>query len=213
MDRVDTESQTGSFFFFGSFGILFLSKSLASGYPQEVPLQTNHFSLMSKPTALFIGRFQPFHTGHLLVLQGMTKLCGKIWIGIGSSQHHHEKENPFTAQERKEMIQRALQAEDLIPLYDINFVELPDETDDVVWRKNVLEKTGAVDVVWTGNPATQKCFEGIIPVKPIKEVPGISSTEIRQMIIDGGEWKKKVPEDVAMYISEVDGASRIRPLE
>jgi nicotinamide-nucleotide adenylyltransferase len=168
---------------------------------------------MSKPTGLFIGRFQPFHNGHLLVLEGMTKLCGKIWIGIGSSNKHHEKENPFTAQERREMMQRALQGKDLIPMFDIHFVELPDETDDAAWREHVLEKTGAIDVVWTGNKQTKKCFDGVIPIKPIKEVPGISSTNIRRLMVDGGDWKSKIPDDVAMYIGEIDGVNRVKALE
>ncbi len=167
---------------------------------------------MSKPTGLFIGRFQPFHNGHMLVLEGMTKLCGKIWIGIGSSNKHHEKENPFTAAERREMMQRALQDKNLIPMFDINFVELLDETDDAAWRNAVLEKTGPIDVVWTGNEWTQKCFEGVVPVKPIKEVPGISATEIRARMVSDGDWKKNVPEDVSLYIGEIDGVSRMKAL-
>jgi len=169
---------------------------------------------MAKPTALFIGKFQPLHNGHMLVIEGMTKLCGKIWIGIGSSEEHHTKENPFSAAERREMLQRALQDKSLIPLFDINFVELPDEKDDVAWRNAVLEKTGPVDVVWTGNEKTAKCFEGIIPVKPIKEVPGISSAVIKEkMCAENLAWKKQVPHDVMMFIGEIDGAARVRALE
>jgi len=164
---------------------------------------------MAKPTGLFIGKFQPFHNGHMLVLEGMTKLCGKIWIGIGSSEEHHTAENPFSVQERKEMIQRALQGKDLIPMFDINFIELPDETDDVMWRNKVLEKTGPVDVVWTGNEWTAKCFEGVVPVKPIKEVPGISATQIREKMKNGGDWQWSVPKEIVSYISEIDGLSRI----
>ncbi len=167
-----------------------------------------------KPTGLFIGRFQPLHIGHMLVIEGMTKVCGKIWIGIGSSTSHHEKENPFTVAERREMLQRALQDKNLIPLFDINFVELPDETDDTAWRNAVLEKTGAVDVVWTGNAATGACFEGVVPVKPIKEVPGISAHEIRAMMVaENMDWKKKVPPDVALFIGEIDGVARVKALE
>lgn len=164
---------------------------------------------MSKPTALFIGRFQPLHNGHMLVIEGMTKLCGKIWIGIGSSDDHHTKENPFSAKERIEMMQRALQGKDLIPLFDINFVEIPDETDDIAWRTKVLEKTGSVDVIWTGNDWTAKCFEGVIPVKPIKEVPGISATIIREKMKSGDDWQKFVPKEVVAYIQEIDGVSRL----
>lgn len=164
---------------------------------------------MAKPTGLFIGRFQPFHNGHMLVVEGMTKLCGKIWIGIGSSEKHHTNEDPFSAQERIEMIQRALQGKDLIPMFDINFVELPDETDDAAWRNKVLEKTGPVDVVWTGNTWTANCFEGVIPVKPIKEVPGISATVIREKMKTGGDWQSLVPKEIVSFIQEIDGPSRL----
>ncbi len=112
------------------------------------------------------------------------------------------------------MLQRALQEKNLIPMFDINFVELPDEADDTVWLTNVFEKTGPVDVVWSGNARTSKCFEGAVPVKPIKEVPGISATEIRKMMVeDNLDWKKKIPTVVAMFIGEIDGVARIKALE
>jgi len=165
---------------------------------------------MHKPTALFLGRFQPFHNGHLLVLQGMTKVCGKILIGIGSSDKSRTAENPFSAAERKEMIQRALQAKDLIPMFDIHLIDLPDETDDEVWRTKVLELTGPVDKVWTGNEWTKKCFEGHVEVQNIKVVPGISGTEIRGKMRAGGNWQDQVPKEVAGYIQEQDLLSQIK---
>src|SRR3989339_1388915 len=102
---------------------------------------------MSKPTCLFLGRFQPYHIGHHLVIKGMTKLCKKIIIGIGSSQISGTAENPYTAQERKEMIQQALQDEDIIPLFDVVFVNLPDHEDDVQCTHHVLEHFGHVDMI------------------------------------------------------------------
>ena len=36
-------------------------------------------------TALFIGRFQPFHLGHLKDIQGISREVDKVIIGIGSS--------------------------------------------------------------------------------------------------------------------------------
>ena len=37
-------------------------------------------------TALFIGRFQPFHKGHLAAIKWILKKEGKIFIVIGSNQ-------------------------------------------------------------------------------------------------------------------------------
>jgi len=155
-----------------------------------------------KPTGLFLGRFQPFHIGHLMVVQGMTKMCGRIVIGIGSAEQKKTDENPFSAAERKEMIQRALQDVDIIPMFDVEFVELPDCPADEAWTNMVLERVGSIDKVWTGNEHTKKCFEGKIEVQWIKEVPGFSGTEIRQLMKKGGYWEEKVPEEIASFIKQ-----------
>jgi nicotinamide-nucleotide adenylyltransferase len=145
-----------------------------------------------------------------MVIQGMTKLCKKVVIGIGSSDKAHTAENPFTVGERKEMIQQALQDEDIIPMFDIEFVELPDHENDAQWTQQVLDKVGHVDMVWTGNEQTKKCFEGKLEIKEIKEVPGISSTAIREMIKKGNaDWKTKVPGAIVYAIQEL-GPSRIK---
>ncbi len=53
---------------------------------------------------LLIGRFQPFHLGHLEALRFALSKVDKLWVGLGSSNKPVEKNNPFTAQQRKEMI-------------------------------------------------------------------------------------------------------------
>ena len=58
--------------------------------------------------ALFIGRFQPFHKGHLKVIKDIIKKDYRVIIGIGSSQYSHTVDNPFTSDERKKMIQETL---------------------------------------------------------------------------------------------------------
>ena len=53
---------------------------------------------------LLIGRFQPFHLGHLdAILFGLSR-AENLFIGIGSSNRYNEKKNPFSAEERREMI-------------------------------------------------------------------------------------------------------------
>ncbi len=163
-----------------------------------------------KPTALFIGRFQPFHNGHLLVIEGMTKVCGKIFIGIGSSDKKSDSQNPFTAAERKEMIQRALQGRDLIPMFDINFVELPDTSSDEAWRELVLSKVEKIDKVWSGDERTKKCFEGVIEIQNIRPVPGISDVEILGKMKSRINWQDQLPKEVVSYIQEIDALDRLQ---
>ncbi len=165
----------------------------------------------TEPAALFIGRFQPFHRGHMLVVQGMAKICPRVVIVIGSSNLSNTKENPFNAAERKDMMQRALQGVDLIPVKDISFVEVSDMADDEAWVKAVLTAAGPTSVVWTGNEHVKTLFEKEgVEVKWIKEVPGISSTEIRDRMCHAGDWKSLVPPEVAGYLSEFDGPDRVR---
>ena len=58
--------------------------------------------------ALFIGRFQPFHLGHLLLLQRLSKQYDEFIIGIGSSQYQNTYDNPFSEEERRQMIIQSL---------------------------------------------------------------------------------------------------------
>ena len=158
------------------------------------------------PTALFVGRFQPFHNGHLLVVQGMAKLCGKIIIAIGSSQEKDTEKNPYSVSDRREMIQRALQAVNIIPMKDVQIIDVPDQPKDDEWTKKVLGLSGPVEMVWTGDAKTKECFVAAgVPVKDIKEVPGISGEEVRHRIKEGGNWKAIVPPDVASYIDLLKG--------
>ncbi len=153
-----------------------------------------------KPTCLFVGRFQPFHIGHMMVVEGMVKVCGRVVIGIAGAEKGGTADDPFSAAERKEMIQRSLQAKDIIPMFDIDLIEFPDHTDDEKWTAQVMEKVGRIDKVWTGDEWTKKCFEGKIEIQTIKPVPGFSGADIRQRIKDGKDWEDKVPEDVYRYI-------------
>jgi len=53
---------------------------------------------------LLIGRFQPFHLGHLdAVLFGLAR-TENLFICIGSSNKSNERKNPFSVEERREMV-------------------------------------------------------------------------------------------------------------
>lgn len=166
---------------------------------------------MSAFTCLFVGRFQPFHNGHLMVIKGMTKVCGRIVLAIGSVDAHGTADNPFSAEERKDMIQAALQDADIIPNFDVTFIEVPDMKDDATWTKKCLELAGEVHTVWSGNEHVLKCFKDAgKEVKQIKPVPGISGTEIREKMKTGGDWRKQVPSAVVDKLSAINGVERVK---
>lgn len=59
-------------------------------------------------TALYIGRFQPFHNGHLRTLQKAMELAKRVVVGIGSDGVEMDYRNPWSSSERMGMIRGAL---------------------------------------------------------------------------------------------------------
>lgn len=57
---------------------------------------------------VFIGRFQPFHNGHLYIVEQALKACDTLVILVGSSDEPRDYFNPFTFEERLQMILAAI---------------------------------------------------------------------------------------------------------
>lgn len=57
--------------------------------------------------AVFIGRFQPFHKGHYHVVQKALAISDKVIIVIGSDNEPRSARNPFTTDERIDIIMSA----------------------------------------------------------------------------------------------------------
>ena len=73
-----------------------------------------------------IGRFQPFHLGHLEAIKFALSKVEHLHVGIGSSNKSHQERNPFTADERKEMILLSIE-DDIAKRISIHYI--PDVDD------------------------------------------------------------------------------------
>lgn len=62
-------------------------------------------------TLAFIGRFQPFHEGHRAVVDRALSLAEKVALVLGSHEAPRTARNPFTTQERIDMISAVYPAE------------------------------------------------------------------------------------------------------
>lgn len=58
-------------------------------------------------TLVLIGRFQPFHNAHLEIVKRATALCDKLVIVVGSARQPRTYKNPFSFDERRNMIRAA----------------------------------------------------------------------------------------------------------
>ena len=63
-------------------------------------------------TIVYIGRFQPLHNSHLAVIKKALLQAEKVLVLIGSSNQPRTAKNPFTFQERSDMIRYGLSIED-----------------------------------------------------------------------------------------------------
>ena len=162
--------------------------------------------------ALFIGRFQPVHKGHLMVLQDASKKYDKIIIGIGSSQYSNTKDNPFSADERKKMIKESLEKSNIS---NYHIVLIPDIHNPPKWVSHVLSIVSDFDIVLSNNSFTKKLFleKGyIVKETPVFEKSRYSGKEIRKRIRMGEQWEDLVPSPVVNIINDIDGVNRIKKL-
>lgn len=79
--------------------------------------------------AVFIGRFQPFHNGHLYNIQEALKIANRVIVVVGSSLEPRTYKNPFSFAERAEMIISSLPEADrarvgVVPVKDSIYNEV-----------------------------------------------------------------------------------------
>lgn len=160
---------------------------------------------------LFIGRFQPFHLGHLSAVKQALKQVDFLVIGIGSSQYSHKSDNPFTAEERKTMIKKALEENGIKPdQYEI--INLPDIHSDPEWPGHVMMLTPEFEVVFTLSDIIKKLFEKHtnIEVKPVNVEINISATEIRKKMLAGENWKEYLSSSTVTIVEKINGVNRTK---
>lgn len=135
--------------------------------------------------AVFIGRFQPIHNGHLTVMQDLSQNFDEVVILIGSSQYAGTKDNPFSFAERKTMIEQLLKKH--LPQLKYYIIPLPDIHDDSKWplyvHETILNTVDTYDSIITGNIWVKELLEqaGIVP-QPVHKIIPIDATTIRSMI-------------------------------
>ncbi len=158
--------------------------------------------------ALFIGRFQPFHNAHLIDIKKIIKEVDGVIIGIGSTQEKHTLENPFSYNERKQMISLILKNN---KIKDYKIYPLIDLHNDKKWVEYIKKKLPKFDIIYSGNSWTLRCFTRFgCNVKKIKLIKGISSTIIRNRMIENKNWQGLVPKEIAEYIIKINGVERLR---
>ncbi len=161
---------------------------------------------------LLIGRFQPFHLGHLDALKFSLSKVEKLWIGIGSSNKPNQKQNPFSADERKQMILSSID-ESISDRIQIFYI--PDLENHEKWIENIDTTLPKFDVVFSNDELTQslysKCGIKVISV-PFTNRDVLSGTNIRDKINSNQKWENLVPEGTKKILQELGANDRLKSL-
>lgn len=168
-----------------------------------------------KPVGLFIGRFQPFHYGHLASVKFALQRVRQLYILVGSSQKSHEAKNPFTAGERILMIRNALIYERINPSRFL-IIPVPDAVGHAVWTALIDQVVPKYDVVFSNDTLTIQLFKekGVQTIEPpLLERTIYSATEVRRRIKSGGNWTPLVPRPVSAIVRPIVQSGRFEGLE
>ena len=161
---------------------------------------------------LLIGRFQPFHLGHLQALQFALSKVDNLWVGLGSSNKPIEKNNPFTAKQRKEMI---LSSIDDSMKQRISIYFIPDLDNHMRWIEKIDTIVPKFDIIFSNDDLTKHLYSKrniqVVSI-PFLNRESLSGTNIRDLIISDQKWDDLVPSGTKAILENLDSKNRLQIL-
>ncbi len=162
--------------------------------------------------ALLMGRFQPFHLGHLQVVGDILEEFPQLIVAVGSATFNYLEKSPFTAGERIWMIHEAL-VEAGLDMGRIYITAYPNIENNAAWAAHLKSLLPPFQVAFTGNALPHILLkEAGIAVRPLEMINRelYCASEIRRRMLEGEDWESLVPRAVARIIKEINGVERLR---
>lgn len=152
---------------------------------------------------LFIGRFQPFHKGHLFVMKKAFPRIEKLVIGVGSA-NKSDTDNPLDFYMRKEVLEMVITKEGWKDWIE-KIVPLDDCESDDLWLENTRQKLGQIDVVVGNNDWVNNLFKkvGIGSFRTdFFYRDALEGQNLRGRIRKHQKWSNLVPEYIYSRLSQ-----------
>lgn len=160
--------------------------------------------------ALFAGRFQPFHSGHLAAILAIFGMADEVIVGVCAPELNLTLENPFTCGERMEMIGRSLDREMRARTW---IAPLPSLATNSVWGTYVQQYVPYFQYAFTNNALQAEVFAGTeIEVRPVEwlDRPRHQGSVIRvQLGTRDSRWRGAVPPGTERALDEIDAEGRL----
>jgi len=161
---------------------------------------------------LLIGRFQPFHLGHLDALQFALSKVDKLWVGLGSSNLPPQKDNPFSAEQRQEMI---LSSIDDVMKEKISIYFIPDLDNHMKWIEKIDTIVPKFDIIFSNDELTNHLYSKRniqVMAIPFLKRDKLSGTRIRDLIISDQNWNDLVPEGSKNFLEKINVKNHLKNL-
>ena len=167
-----------------------------------------YYLVMKKyKTALFIGRFQPFHNGHLYSLKKCLDIADQVIIAVGSSQESGTENNPWDYKIRKRMVcevVREMGVDDRIA----RICSCPDNPSDKAWLADLKKRAGEFGVVVSNNDWVLSIFreEGYDTYESgLHNRDELEGIKVRELMRRGdGGWRNRVPQEIVKLFDNND---------
>ncbi|MDQ3872811.1 MAG: nicotinamide-nucleotide adenylyltransferase [Thermoproteota archaeon] len=165
---------------------------------------------------LMLGRFQPFHNGHMSLAKQILSECDELVIIIGSAQFNFIDKDPFSAGERLLMIFQALK-ETETDLPRCYVIPIANDENNARWIAYLRSMVPPFDVIYSGNEFVKylvKSQDSSISVRnpTFLKREEYNGTNIRHLMQVDKPWTHLVPPAVAKVIEQVKGIERIKVL-
>lgn len=171
---------------------------------------------MEEPsTTLFIGRFQPFHRGHLDAIEQIFAHTAvkTLLVGIGSAEESWTMKNPFTAGERFQMIDANMRQ--YFPEKKVHILPLRDIHRAALWPQHVIDLLPPFASVWSGSSYTLELFRQYAPQIACHQLQlqkEISATKVRGNLLQGADTSALLTPETEAILENIDAQKRLKTL-
>ncbi len=158
---------------------------------------------MKYKNALLIGRFQPFHLGHLYLLKEALNVAEKVTVGIGSA-NIYDSDNPLDWKTREKILKSVFYKEGFGSRI-LKYIPLDDFFNDEKWLTNVKSKVGSFDLIVGNNDWVNRIMKKggykVLRVPYYKRYL-YEGEKIRKLLVEGGNWQERVPAYLVRFIGD-----------
>jgi bifunctional NMN adenylyltransferase/nudix hydrolase len=167
---------------------------------------------------LAVLRAQPFHRGHLALVNKMMASMDVVLVGLGSCKESRTLQNPFPFEQRKEMVEMIFGRSDKMFIFPQEDLGKSDVTTWPEFVMDTIENFGLLtpnyyfagtefDACWYEDYANKTGKLEIVIMDRLDDP--VRATEIRKMLLIKDKlpkykekWKAFVPEILHSYIEE-----------